>query len=58
MSVERSTAEWEVAGSIPRAGPILGVLKQPRNEGTSFALQTGKPSRGSHGLAKWRSRLQ
>ena len=27
QSVERLTAEWEVAGSIPGAGPILRVLK-------------------------------
>ena len=27
QSVERLTAEWEVAGSIPGSGPILGVLK-------------------------------
>ena len=27
QSVERLTAEWEVAGSIPAAGPILRVLK-------------------------------
>ena len=29
QSVERLTAEREVAGSIPGAGPILGVLKKP-----------------------------
>ena len=27
QSVERLTAEREVAGSIPGVGPILGVLK-------------------------------
>ena len=27
QSVERVTVEWEVAGSIPGAGPILRVLK-------------------------------
>ena len=27
QSVERWTAEWEVAGSIPGAGPILRVTK-------------------------------
>ena len=27
QSVERLTAEWEVAGLIPGAGPILRVLK-------------------------------
>ena len=41
------TAEREVAGSIPGAGPILRVLKYLRNEGTAFALQTAGPSRGS-----------
>ena len=34
-SVERLTAEQEVAGSIPRAGPVLRVLKSLRNEGTA-----------------------
>ena len=27
QSIERLTAEWEVAGSIPVAGPILRVLR-------------------------------
>ena len=27
QSVERLTAEWKVAGSIPETGPILRVLK-------------------------------
>ena len=27
QSVERLTTEWEVAGSIPKVGPILWVLK-------------------------------
>ena len=27
QSVERLTAEWEVAGSFPGTGPILKVLK-------------------------------
>ena len=40
QSVERLTAEREVAGSIPRARTILRVLKSLRNEGTSFTLQT------------------
>ena len=47
QSVERLTAEREVTGSIPGAGPILRVLKQLRNEGTPFALQVARPSRGS-----------
>ena len=47
QSVERLTAEREVAGSIPGAGPILRVLKYLRNEGTVFALQTAGPSRDS-----------
>ena len=55
QSVERLTAEREVAGSIPGAGPILRVLKQLRNEGTPFALQAAGPSRGSddHGPVKY-----
>ena len=52
------TAERDVGGSIPGAGPILRVLKQPRNEGTPFALQQARPSRGSNDHEKWRSRLQ
>ena len=43
--VEHLTTEWKVPGSIPMAGLITRVLK--RNEGTSFALQTASPSRGS-----------
>ena len=58
QSVERLTAEREVAGSIPGAGPILRVLNQLRNEGTPFAVQTGRPSRGSDDHVKWRSRPQ
>ena len=27
QSVERLTVEWEVMGLIPRAGPLLSVLK-------------------------------
>ena len=57
QSVERLTAEREVAGSIPGAGPLLKVLKWLRNEGTSFALQAARPSRGSDDHVKWRSRL-
>ena len=57
QSVERLTAERGVAGSIPGAGPILRVLKLPRNEGTPFALQAAGPSRGSDDHVKWRSRL-
>ena len=51
QSLERLTAEREVAGSIPGAGTLL------RNEGTSFALQAARPSRGSDDHVKWRSRL-
>ena len=36
QSVERLTAEREVVGSIPGAGPILRVLKYLRNEDTAF----------------------
>ena len=57
QSVERLTAEREVAGSIPWAGPLLGVLKWLRNEGTPFALQAARPSRGSDDHVEWRSRL-
>ena len=52
QSVERLTAEREVAGSIPGAGPLLRVLKWLRNEGTSFALQAARPSRGSDDYVK------
>ena len=38
QSVERLTAMREVVDSIPGAGPILRVLKQPRNEETAFSL--------------------
>ena len=37
-SVECLAAEWEVAGLIPRVGPIPRVFKQLRDEAT--ALQT------------------
>ena len=55
--VERLTAERRVTGSIPGTGPTLGVLKWLRNEGTAFALQMARPSRGSDDHVKWRSRL-
>ena len=45
--VERLTAERRVTGSIPGIGPTLRVLKWLRNEGTTFALQMARPSRGS-----------
>ena len=57
QSVERLTAEREVAGSIPGARLLLRVLKWLRNEGTSFALQAARPSRGSDDHVKSRSRL-
>ena len=53
QSIERFTAKREVAGSIPGAGPLLRVLKWLRNEGTFFALQTARPSRGSDDLVKY-----
>ena len=56
--VECLTAELEVAGSIPGAGPILRVLKQLRNEGNTFALQMARPSRGLDDHVKWCSHLQ
>ena len=55
--IERSTAEREVAGSIPGAGPLLRVLKWLRNEGTAFVLRAAGPSRGSDDHVKWRSRF-
>ena len=58
QSVERLTAEQEVVGSIPGAGPILRVLKSLRNEGTAFDLQAARPSRGSDDHVKWQSHLQ
>ena len=39
-SVERLTAEREVAGSIPRTGPTLGVLKWLRNECIALDCKT------------------
>ena len=57
ISSERLTAEREVAGSIHGAGPLLRVLKWLRNEGTSFALQAAKPSRGSDDHVKMAVRL-
>ena len=52
QSVDRLTAEREVTDSILGTGPILKVLKQLRNEGTNFALQTASPSRGSYDHVK------
>ena len=45
QSVERLTAERKATSSM--AGPILRVLKSVRTEGTPYALQTARPSRGS-----------
>ena len=58
QSVERLTAEQEVVGLIPGAGPILRVLKSLRNEGTAYALQAARPSHGSDDHVKWRPLLQ
>ena len=58
QSVARLTAERKVAGLIPGTGSILSVLKRHRNEGSAFALQMARPSRGSDDHVKWRSRLQ
>ena len=52
--LELLTAECEVVGSIPVAGPILRVLEQLRNKGTAFAMQKARPLRGSHNHVKWR----
>ena len=57
QSVERMTAEREVVGLIPGAGPLLRVFKKLRTEGNLFALQAAEPSRGSDDQVKWRSRL-
>ena len=57
QSVERLTAEREVAGSITGARLLLRVLKWLRNKGTSFALQAAKPSRGSDDHVKMAVRL-
>ena len=56
QSVERLTAEREVADSIPGAGSLLRVLKWLINEGTPFALQVAGPSRGLDDV-KWRSMI-
>ena len=56
--VERLTAEREVAGSIPRAGPILRILKELRNEGIPFALQAGRLLHGFDDHVERWSRLQ
>ena len=53
QSVEHVTAEREVTGSFPG-----GRTNIQRNEGTPFALQAARPSRGSDDHVKWRSRLQ
>ena len=50
--VESLIAQREVAGSIPRAGPILRVLKQLRNEGTPIAMNAAGPLRGSDDQGK------
>ena len=53
QSVEHVAAEREVTGSFPG-----GRTNIQRNEGTPFALQAARPSRGSDDHVKWRSRLQ
>ena len=58
QSVEHLTTERKVASPIPGAGLILRVLEYLRNEGTPFALQAARPSRGSDDHVKWRFRLQ
>ena len=55
QSVERLTAEREVAGEIPGIWPTLKVLKWLTNESTAIALQMARPSRGSDDRVKWRS---
>ena len=53
QSVEHVAAEREVTGSFTG-----GRTNIQRNEGTPFALQAARPSRGSDDHVKWRSRLQ
>ena len=56
QSEERLIAERKV--SIPGFGPILRVLRNDLgNEGTPFALQAARPSRGSDDHFRWRSRF-
>jgi len=52
QSVERLIAELEVVGWIIWTEPIL------RKEGTSFALQTARPSHSWDDHVKWWLRLQ
>ena len=48
QSVERLTAEREVAGSVPRGRTNTQGLKITEKwRGTLFALQAARPSRGS-----------
>ena len=47
----------EVVDSFTLAEPIVKVLKLLRNDGTAFALQTARPSRGSDDHVKSLSRL-
>ena len=55
QSVERLTAEREVAGWIPGTGSTLRVLKQLRNKGTAFTQQMARPSHDLDDHVKWRS---
>ena len=56
--IERLTTERKVAGLIPGAGSLHGVLKWMRNKGTAFALQMARPSRGSDDHVRGGKRLQ
>ena len=47
LIVERFITMREVVDSFMLAEPIVKVLKLLRNDGTAFALQTARPSRGS-----------
>ena len=55
-SVSRAL-DCRAVGREPGARTILKVLKQLRNEGTLFALQTARPSRGLDDHIKWPSCL-
>ena len=46
QSLDRLNEERKVGSLICGVAPVLWVLKLLRNEGTAFALQTTRPSRG------------
>ena len=46
QSLHRINEERKVGSLIPAVAPVFWVLQLLRNEGTAFALQTTRPSRG------------